>query len=271
MSRKTSSSDARATQTLSRHSPLPTALSSNGTSSPIIETTSEIANPLFETTPGTPGAIIYVSNVASTNFGAFTEKFDFPISPESAMAIEAVHSSATAVTSGDSHEILTTFLNTTMAGSLTYEQATNMEWKCNEISTLVANDIDICSSINISKRSSNDESDLSKRQLFNWLRSAKHVAWRASVQVLYGALGNALCDNFPYSPHFWCNNANGHNACVSWSNVENWSHDYAREMVADALIYVNFDRFSAQANRVLGSKNRHAADVCISNRAKGCT
>ncbi|KAI5201265.1 hypothetical protein E4T38_06137 [Aureobasidium subglaciale] len=99
----------------------------------------------------------------STIFGVSTEEFDYQVSPGPAMAIEAVHSLATAVTFGDSPEVLTTCLNTTMAGSLTYEQATDMKWKCNEISTLVANNIDICSSINISKPTSHGESDLSKR------------------------------------------------------------------------------------------------------------
>lgn len=230
---------------------------------------------LFETTLDVPGAIIYLSNVTPTIFGAPTADFDFHVSPNPGMAIEAVHSFASAVSSGDDHEILTAFLNTTMAGSLTSQKAADLDWKCSELGGAMADNIAICSfESSVAKRSDDvveRSAALEKRRIWGWIRGNAHVPGHAAVQILYGAFGNVLYANFPGSPRSWCNNADGHNACVSWSNVESWTHSYAREMVADALNSVDFDHNSAQANRVLGSKKRHAADVCISNRAKGCT
>ena len=58
--------------------------------------------------------------------------------------------------------------------------------------------------------------------------------------------------------------------------METFQHYYAQSFVADALTAVDFNSNSAQSDGVLVSKKREikkrsAADVCISNRADGCT
>lgn len=229
----------------------------------------DVVSPLlFEEAAGTPGAFIYLSNVSPTIFGAPATDFDYHVSPEPALAIEAVQSYASAVASAISDDVLTTFLNVTMAGTMTAEQAADLHWKCNELSGDMAASVDTCATFNaVDKRSV----DVSKRSRWGWVRSAAHVANNGAVQILYGALGNAAYANFPSSPRSWCNNADGSNACISWSAVESWNHNYAQQMVSDALSVIDFNSWSAQANRILGSKKRGTADVCISNRADGCT
>ncbi|KAH0284145.1 hypothetical protein M436DRAFT_40084 [Aureobasidium namibiae CBS 147.97] len=223
---------------------------------------------LFEEVPGTPGAFIYLSNVSPTIFGEPATDFDYHVSPEPSLAIEAVQRYASAVASTDTDDILTTFLNVTMAGTMTADQAADLHWKCNELSGTMATSVDACAAFStIGERSA----DLEKRSRWSWVRSAAHVANRGAVQILYGALGNAAYANFPSSPRSWCNNADGSNACISWSTVESWNHNYAQQMVSDAMSVVDFNQWSAQANRILGSRKRSAADVCISNRADGCT
>lgn len=59
--------------------------------------------------------------------------------------------------------------------------------------------------------------------------------------------------------------------CISWSKVESFNHYYAQQMVSDALSAVDFNKNSAQANGILGSRKRSGANVCLSNRADGCT
>ncbi|KAI5210960.1 hypothetical protein E4T42_03923 [Aureobasidium subglaciale] len=223
---------------------------------------------LYETSSDTPGAFIYLSNVSPTIFGAPATDFDYHVSPEPALAIEAIQGYASAVSSGVTDDVLTAFLNVTMAGTMTADQAADLNWKCNELSGDMAASVDACAQYStVQERSV----DIEKRSRWSWVRSAAHVANRGAVQILYGALGNAAYANFPSSPRSWCNNADGSNACISWSRVESWNHNYAQQMVSDALGAVDFDNWSAQANRILGSKKRAAADVCISNRADGCT
>lgn len=223
---------------------------------------------LFEEAPGTPGAFIYLSNVSPTIFGADATDFDYHVSPEPSLAIEAIQSYASAVASADPDDVLITFLNVTMAGTMTTDQAADLHWKCNELSGSMAASVDACAAF-----SAVDEHsvDVQKRSRWSWVRSAAHVANRGAVQILYGALGNAAYANFPSSPRSWCNNADGSNACISWSAVESWNHNYAQQMVSDALSAVDFNQWSAQAYRILGGRKRGAADVCISNRADGCT
>ncbi|KAK6008306.1 hypothetical protein QM012_000209 [Aureobasidium pullulans] len=230
--------------------------------------TAGVGPSLFQESSEVPGAFIYLSSVSPTIFGAPATDFDYHVSPEPAMAIEAIQSYVSAVSSAVTDDVLTTFLNVTMAGTMTAEQAVDLHWKCNELSGDMAASVDSCASFNtVDKRAV----DIEERSRWNWMRSASHVANQGAVQILYGALGNAAYANFPSSPRSWCNNADGSNACISWSAVETFTHYFAQQMVSDALSVTDFNRWSVQAQRILGSRKRAAADVCISNRADGCT
>lgn len=224
------------------------------------------SRPLYKVGAADSGVTIFISNVAPTIFGQDATDFDFRVVPETTSAIEAVIAFATANPTGNEDEMLVKFLNATMSGTITADQAGNVTWLCNELSRGQASTLTTCDG----QVKTEPTNQLSKRGRWSWIRSAGHIASTASVNILYNALGNAAYANFPYSPRAWCNNANGANACISWSAVESFNHAYARTMVSDALSAVDFDHYSAQANKIL-SRKRGAADVCISNRASGCT
>lgn len=221
--------------------------------------------------PITGPEIILISGTNSTIFGQDATDYDYYLTGSSLAANEAVDKLASAVSTGTEHDILVAFLNSTMAGTMTAEQAGDDAWKCQELTQSMLYEISFCANPTDAEVQGTSSTGIEKRSRWRWLRSARHVASNAAVQILYGALGNAAYANFPSSPRSWCNSANGGNACISWSNVESWNHYYAQTMVSDALSAVDFNHNSAQANGILGSRKRHAADVCISNRADGCT
>ncbi|CAD0084612.1 unnamed protein product [Aureobasidium vineae] len=162
--------------------------------------------------PGIPRAFIYLSNDLTTVFGAPATDFDYHVSPEPSLAIEAIQSYASAVASAATDDVLTAFLNVTMAGTMTAEQTTDVHWICNELSGDMAANVDSCAAFNaVNERSV----DVEKRSRWSWVRSAAHVTKNGAVQILYGALGNAAYANFPSSPRSWSNNADGSNACIS--------------------------------------------------------
>lgn len=217
------------------------------------------------------GEIIRISGVNKTIFGQESTRYDYFLTGHSLAATQSVATLASAIDSGTEHDIVVAFLNSTMAGTMTNDQASDDVWKCQELSDHMVYEVSLCPNPTTDQVPRDDSSLVEKRSRFAWVKSAKHVASNAAVNILYGALGNALYANFPSSPRSWCNSANGQNACISWSNVEKFNHDYARSLVSDALSSIDFNRYSAQANDILGSRKRHAADVCISNRADGCT
>lgn len=220
----------------------------------------------------TAGQVISISAVNETIFGQDSTRFDYFLTGHSLAATESIEVLASAISSGTEHDIVLAFLNSTMAGTMTTAQAADETWKCQELNDNMAYTVSICPNPTSEASTGEDPTSMiEKRGRWSWIRSAKHVASNAAVQILYGALGNAAYANFPSSPRSWCNAANGGNACISWSNVENFQHYFAQSMVSDALSQVDFNSNSAQANGILGSRKRHAADVCISNRADGCT
>ena len=218
------------------------------------------------------GQIISISAVNETIFGQDSTRFDYFLTGHSLAATESIKTLASAISGGTEHDIVLAFLNSTMAGTMTAAQAADDTWKCQELSDNMAYTVSVCPNPTSEGPTGEDPTSvIEKRGRWSWIRSAKHVASNAAVQILYGALGNAAYANFPSSPRSWCNSANGGNACISWSNVESFQHYFAQSMVSDALSQVDFNHNSAQANGILGSRKRHAADVCISNRADGCT
>ena len=80
-------------------------------------------------------------------------------------------------------------------------------------------------------------------------------------------LGNAAYASLSSSPRSICDQG----ACFSWSKVEAFNGYLAQQMVQDAISAVDMNSNSAQGDGILGSRKRSGADVCLSNRADGCT
>ena len=208
---------------------------------------------------------IFLSKVTDTIFGQDTDNYDYIVHSDSDRAIEASHQFSAAWASGNQHDILVTFHNATMQGFMTSEQASDKEWLCNELYSSMRSHVEECNGIE--KRDTTGTIDIEARSRWNWIRSGAHVASQFGFNVLAGVLGNAAYANLPTSPRSICDQG----ACISWSKVETFNGYFAQSMVQDAISAVDLNRYSAQANRILGSRKRSGADVCMSNRADGCT
>ena len=208
---------------------------------------------------------IYLSHVTDTIFGEDTENYNYIAHSDSDRAIEASQQFADAWASKNQHEILVAFHNATMQGYMTSEQAADQEWLCDELYDLMRSRVDECKGIE--KRDTTWTADIEARSRWSWIRSGRHVASQFGFNVLAGVLGNAAYANLPTSPRSICD----HGACISWSKIETFNGYFAQAMVDDAISAVDLNHYSAQANGILGSRKRSGADVCMSNRADGCT
>ena len=208
---------------------------------------------------------IYLSHVTDTIFGEDTENYNYIAHSDSDRAIEASQQFADAWASKNQHEILVAFHNATMQGYMTSEQAADQEWLCDELYDLMRSRVDECKGIE--KRDTTWTADIEARSRWSWIRSGRHVASQFGFNVLAGVLGNAAYANLPTSPRSICD----HGACISWSKIETFNGYFAQAMVDDAISAVDLNQYSAQANGILGSRKRSGADVCLSNRADGCT
>ena len=215
---------------------------------------------------------IYISNVTDTIFGQDAHDYDFIVHPEPEGAVEAVHLFDAAWATGDESKILVAFLNVTMFGTMTPAQAADTTWLCGELDDTMKPNVNECAGVQ--KRDTIEASVIEKRSIWNWVRSTRHVSSQFAMNVLAGVLGNAIYSNLPTSPRNWCTSGGGPGAviaCISWSAVEAFPGYLAQEMVQDAISSQDLNTYSVQANKVLGSKKRSAADVCLSNRPTGCT
>jgi hypothetical protein len=222
------------------------------------------------------GQLIQLSEHTPEIFGQNAADYDYYLGHNSSAyhprAKEAVAIFGQAVKKGDQQEVMTAFLNATQAGTLSHEQASNTTWKCLELGESMAAHVDDCKSVHHpGNEIVDDHADVEKRSFWRWFQSANHVASRNAMTVLLSVLGSRIDRSLPDSPRSVCEALNGIQACISWSAVESFSTDYAANFVQDALDTVDFNQYSAQANGVLGSKKRNAADVCLSNRPNGCT
>lgn len=208
---------------------------------------------------------IYLSKVTATIFGEDTDSYDYVVHSDSDRALEASQQFSDAWASGNQHDILVMFHNATMQGYMTPEQAADREWLCNELYSPMRSHIHECN--DIEKRETTEIVDIEARSRWRWIKSARHVATQFGYQVLINVFANAATANLPTSPRSIC--AQG--ACFSWSKVETINGYLAQEMVQDAISAVELNEYSAQANGILGSRKRSGADVCLSNRANGCT
>ena len=241
---------------------------------------------LYEAGPSGLGFNVWVSNVTTIIFGEDATDFDFHITGEAIGAIESIATFAAVFPTGDADATLVAFLNTTMSGTMMADQATDMSWLCGELSGDMASMSPACEGVvlagstlqpsaSVDKHTAKTDQSLytkrSGRGRFGWIATAAHVSSKFAMEVLQRSLESKVYQSFDTNPRSWCTAVNGVTACISWSKAEVWNHNYAIQMMNDALTSVDFDHYSAQANGVLGTKKRSGADVCLSNRADGCT
>ncbi|KAL2679208.1 hypothetical protein Neosp_009973 [[Neocosmospora] mangrovei] len=200
---------------------------------------------------------IYLSKVTANIFGQDATHYDFSvIDSEKALAIAAVHDYAAAFAEGNENKILVTFVNATMAGHLKVGQAEDTAWLCGELDEVMLPHVSQCA--HIEKRDI-----LEARSRWNWTKSTSHVASTFGAQVLAGYLGNLAWSVFPVSPRSVCSSG----ACLSWAQpLAGFTGYFAQQLVQDALSAADLNHYSVEAYR--GVNN---IDICISNRASGCT
>jgi hypothetical protein len=208
---------------------------------------------------------IYLSDVTDTIFGENTENYDYIVHSDQDRAIESAHQFANAWTNGDEHDILVAFHNATMQGYMTPGQAADNQWLCTELYTSMQSQVEECKGIQ--KRDTPESVIIEARSRWPWSPSTSHVASQFAFNVLSSVLGSAIYANLPTSPRSVCDQG----GCISWSKVETFSGNLAQQMVQDALSAQDLNRFSVEARGILGSRKRSGADVCLSNRPKGCT
>ncbi|KAM0420471.1 hypothetical protein ACHAPT_011764 [Fusarium lateritium] len=200
---------------------------------------------------------IYISKVTDKIFGQDATHYDFSvIGSEKDLAIAAVHEYAAACDGGDEGKILVTFVNATMAGHMKYEQADDAAWLCGELDEVMLPHVSQC--VHVEKRDI-----LEARSRWNWSTSRSHVASSFGAQVLAGYLGNLAWTIFPINPRSVCSSG----ACLSWAKpIAGFTGYFAQQLVQDALSAADLNQFSVEA---YGGVN--GIDICISNRATGCT
>jgi len=226
----------------------------------------------FTTTDASqPGTFIWISKVAPSIFGEDTSAYDYYLHSDATAAKEAVQAYAGSVAAND-HEskLLTSFLNATLAGTMSAEQEADNAWKCLELPSSIRSTVATCEGVEAEEVQ--EASSIERRSMFRWALSTAHKSSKFAMNTLSGVLGSAIYNNLPESPRSFCNTASdGTNACFSWSRVEqSFNEGYAKSFVDDALTTVDFNSFSAQANGVV-RKRQAAADACLSNRPSGCT
>lgn len=109
-----------------------------------------VASPvLYEDAPRGQGVYIWVSNITDAIYGEDATNFDYQILGDTAGAIESIESFAAAYSTGDADATLVAFLNATMGGTMTAEQATNQEWLCGELSGNMASTVEACGGVTL--------------------------------------------------------------------------------------------------------------------------
>ncbi|KAF1822601.1 uncharacterized protein K489DRAFT_295528, partial [Dissoconium aciculare CBS 342.82] len=150
---------------------------------------------LYAADPNAAGTFLWLSNVSPTIFGQDATRFDYYLYSPSASAADAVDQYAKTMAVGTEDDIVTAFLNATMAGTLSNEQAADAAWKCLELGELMASNVASCQAHGhhtVERRADMAELDLSKRSRWNWLQSGSHVASNFAMNALAGVLGNAI-------------------------------------------------------------------------------
>jgi hypothetical protein len=229
---------------------------------------------LYAPHPEGHGTMIWLSNAAPKIFGADATNFDYIHATPNQKATEAVETYHKAVLAGEEDGMITAFLNATQGGTMIHDKASDLLWKCRELGPEMASHTKACKDVSHDMAPEQAQvihpskpEKLSKRNYFSWNISYDHKSSAGAVEALEAVLGSQPTIQFPQSPRSICVTFRDTQACLSWSSVQDFNYAQGRNFIDDALTVVNFDAFSAQTNRALGS----GADVCISNRPNGCT
>lgn len=194
---------------------------------PLAENFAALTTDLVTKTPGQPGTYFWISKANSTIFGDDASLYDYYLHSDAAAAQEAVQAYAEAIVAhAKDSEVLNFFLNATLAGTLSFDQATNETWKCLEVSDTIKSAIPDCQTVSAvdrkeTSRKTEEEHSVSRRSLYKWILSTAHKSSSFAMNTLASVLGNAVYSNLPTSPRSFCNTASdGTNACFSWSSLE---------------------------------------------------
>ncbi|KAF2152350.1 hypothetical protein K461DRAFT_313074 [Myriangium duriaei CBS 260.36] len=217
--------------------------------------------------------IVWMSKVAPTIFGQDSAGFDYIVSASAQdTTTEAMNAYVTAVASGQQEDMLHTFLNVTMGGFMTSDEAGDMAWKCNSLSHDMAATLEACNGLT---NPAPVGDGLVKRSRWRWITSADNVIRNGAYTILFNELGQGLFTVFPNAPRSVCAAANRALGCLSWSEVERFNHYYARQLLDDAIHAADLNKFSVKATGILTNQNvkakRGAANVCVSNRPDHCS
>lgn len=168
---------------------------------------------------------------------------------------------------------------------ITGHDSDNLATACGQVSDLLLTEVKeaVCGQEQTESTLTGEEvstdstvASVERRSRWRWLKSAKHTTSTIALNLL----SNYLYDNYrnlPSSPRSVCVNADGTNACISWSKAESFNSYYAHQFVDDGTSFARdsgLSWYSLQTNGALGSRSfarRSGADVCLSNRADGCT
>jgi hypothetical protein len=214
------------------------------------------------------GVTVRLSAVTTSIFGQDAEKFDYYLASPDDRAAGAMTTFQDAINIGDETSIAVAFLNVTVAGTMPTEHASDLDWICQTLGREAASQANVCR--NTAPSAVQTKEGPKKRSTWNWVQSTNHVSSADAVTALYTILGTDSQQIFPDSPRSFCNTREGKTACISWSSPQYFAHEDGQTFIADAQSVVDFNRFSAQANGVLGQQPP-LADICISDRPNGCT
>lgn len=195
---------------------------------PMAVTTEFLESGLFLRTGDGP-TTISLSSITDTIFGQNTHNYDYIIYSEPERAIEATHQFADAWANGNQNDILVAFLNATMSGYMTPQQAADKQWLCNELYTSMQPYVEACNGIQ--ERGTTEIVVIEAGSQWLWSAATKHVAtaFAFNLNVLASVLGNAISNNLPNFPRSIC--AKG--GRLSWSKTETFQTCLAQQMVED--------------------------------------
>lgn len=119
---------------------------------------SNIGKTLFEHDENQNITIVYIFSVTDTVFGQAATNYDFLVYPKLENSVEAIHKFKAAWDSGNELNILTIFINTTMYGTMTGNQAADRNWLCNQLDDSMLENVGACFGATTLRTSSQDPS-----------------------------------------------------------------------------------------------------------------
>lgn len=228
--------------------------------------------PVFEVGPDGTGSFGWMSHVTDSIFGQDATDYDYQLISNVSGAAESMQAFAAAYSTGSEKDILVSFLNATMFGEMTEEQAADQQWLCQELEDDMAAAVNSCKDIPRPVSESEDLEKTAPRPVgrYGWIRSGIAVSGEFAMEVLKADMSKKFKDHFNNNPRSYCDVVNSVRACFSYSKAENFNYNYAVGLLDDALHYVDFNKYSCLAKNAIGRKKRTGAVACFSNRPTGC-